>query len=104
MARRAISPRFYGQAGRAASVGFMASKPPPSDDKIPASADDPLEPELKEKLAAKPEATNRAVSDKAAAASPSGEDEDDDHELDADEEEDEDLVVFTAKEAAGALA
>ena len=53
----------------------MASKPPPSDDKIPASADDPLEPELKEKLAAKPEATNRPVSDRAAAAPPSGDQE-----------------------------
>jgi ATP-binding cassette subfamily B protein len=105
VARRAISPRFYGQAGRAASVGFMASKPPPSDDKIPASADDPLEPELKEKLPAKPDATNRPVSDRAAAAPPPADEDDDDHELDADDEEDdEDLVVFTAKEAAGALA
>jgi ATP-binding cassette subfamily B protein len=67
----------------------MASRPPSSDDQIAASADDPRAPELDETLAA---------------AAPSPDDGDDD-ELDLeDDEEDEDLVVFTAREAAGALA
>jgi ATP-binding cassette subfamily B protein len=85
----------------------MASKPPSSDDRLPASADDPVEPELNEKLAAKPDATSRFVGDKPTASSPSGdaEDDDDDDKQAADDDEDEeDLVVFTAKEAAGALA
>src|SRR5450432_3682275 len=85
--------RFCGHAGRAASVGFMASKPPASDDPLPASADDPLASKSDEKLAAKTDAGGRVVADKAAAIAPSD-----------DDEEDEDLVVFTAKEAAGALA
>src|SRR6202048_3312717 len=76
----------------------MAPKPPSSDDQIPAPADDPVAPELDEKLAVKPEASGRAAGDKAA-ASPPADDEDD-----GDDEDDEDLVVFTAKEAAGALA
>ncbi len=82
----------------------MASKPPLSDDQTPAPADDAVTPELDEKLAAKTEAEARVVTDKASVTSPSDEDEDDDElEID-DDEEDEDLVVFTAKEAAGALA
>src|SRR6202022_3010702 len=92
-----------GHAGRAASVGFMASKPPSSEDQIPAPADDPVAPELDKKLAADTAATDRVISDKTAASSPP--DDEDDDELDIDgEEDDEDLVVFTAKEAAGALA
>src|ERR1700724_1438400 len=90
----------------AASVGFMASKPPSSDDRLPASADAPGEQALDKKLVAKPELAGRPIGDKLAASPPpvDGEDEDDD-ELDRDDgEEDEDLVVFTAKEAAGALA
>src|SRR6202048_544246 len=76
----------------------MAPKPPSSDDQIPASADDPVAPELDEKLVVKPEASGRAAGDKAAAPPPA------DDEDDGDDEDDEDLVVFTAKEAAGALA
>jgi ATP-binding cassette, subfamily B, bacterial len=80
----------------------MAPKPPSSDDRDPAAAEDA---ELQNRLAA---ATDSAAG-KAAASSPR-DDEDDDDEDDADEleldddDEDEDLVVFTAKEAAGALA
>jgi ATP-binding cassette subfamily B protein len=81
----------------------MASKLPLSDGQTPASADDPVVPELDEKLA-KTDSGGRAVADKASVTSPPDEDEDDDElEID-DDEEDEDLVVFTAKEAAGALA
>jgi ATP-binding cassette subfamily B protein len=80
----------------------MASKPPSSDDQVSASADDPVAPD--EKLARGIDPVVRAVGDKAAAPSPPSDEEDED-ELDIDDdEEDEDLVVFTAKEAAGALA
>jgi ATP-binding cassette, subfamily B, bacterial len=83
----------------------MASKPLPSDKQIAAPADEPPAPELEKKLAADPDAARRAPGDKPAASPPSEDkDEDDDLELDIDDEEDEDLVVFTAKEAAGALA
>ena len=80
----------------------MAPKPLPSDDKTPAAAQDEALPASgKESSAA---AAMRVVPEKA----PPQDDEDDyegDDELElADDEEDEDLVVFTAKEAAGALA
>src|SRR5712675_2099683 len=82
----------------------MASKPPSPDDQIPASADDPIAAELDQKLAAEAAAPDRIIGGKPTASSPPDEDEDDD-ELDVDDDEDdEDLVVFTAKEAAGALA
>jgi ATP-binding cassette, subfamily B, bacterial len=83
----------------------MAPKPPSSDDQMPLAADDPVAAELDNKLAVAASAADRTVRDKAA-ASPASTDEDDDDEFDVDddEEEDEDLVVFTAKEAAGALA
>src|SRR5260370_39117643 len=94
------SPRLCGHAGRAASVGFMASKPPsPDDDQIPAAADGPVAPELDKKPVADTTAPDRVVSDKTAASSPP----DDDDELEDDDEDDEDLVVFTSKDAAGAL-
>jgi ATP-binding cassette, subfamily B, bacterial len=81
----------------------MAPKTSSSENKLPAPADDPVKAELDEELAAKPDVAGRLVAD-TAAASPS-DDEDEDEELDIeDDEEDEDLVVFTAKEAAGALA
>jgi ATP-binding cassette subfamily B protein len=84
----------------------MAPKPVSSEKQVPAGADDPAAPELRKKLAADTEAPRRAVGDKPAASlPPDDEDKDDDEALDLDEdEEDEDLVVFTAKEAAGALA
>src|SRR4030088_1459084 len=81
----------------------MASRPPSSDDQIPASADDPVAPELDEKLAADTDATDRLVGDKKASSS-APDDEDHDELVIDDDEDDEDLVVFTAKEAAGALA
>jgi ATP-binding cassette, subfamily B, bacterial len=78
----------------------MASKLPSSDNQVPASPDDPVAPELDEKRAAREGSPGRLVTE--AVTSPPEEEEDD--ELDVDDEEDDDLVVFTAKEAAGALA
>jgi ATP-binding cassette subfamily B protein len=78
----------------------MAPKPPISDDPKTAATDDP---ELKNKLAA--EAAAPVTGGKPTPSSPPDEDEDEGDELELDDdEEDEDLVVFTAKEAAGALA
>jgi ATP-binding cassette, subfamily B, bacterial len=85
----------------------MARKPSTSENKLPAPADDAARPELEKKLAAKVEVPGRLGVDKTDASSPPDDDdeEDGDDELDTDDEEDEeDLVVFTAKEAAGALA
>jgi len=83
----------------------MVPRPLPSDEKPPASTDEAALPETeKEPLAS---AAVRVIPDKAVAPRPS-EDDDDDEGDEAlaleDDEEDEDLVVFTAKEAAGALA
>jgi ATP-binding cassette subfamily B protein len=80
------------------------SKPPSSDNPAPASADDPAAPELENKLAAgvDVEAPGQ-VADKAAPPTSPDEDESDDEPDIEDDEADEDLVVFTAKEAAGAL-
>jgi ATP-binding cassette subfamily B protein len=77
----------------------MAPKSPSSDDPKPAPADDPVAPELEKKLVAGAVAADRAAGDKAATP----DDEDDELEIE-DDEDDEDLVVFTAKEAAGAMA
>src|SRR6516162_4167887 len=84
----------------------MVRRPLPSDEKPPASTDEAALPESeKEPLAP---AAVRVIPDKAAVPPPPGDDdeeEDDDEALALeDDEEDEDLVVFTAKEAAGALA
>jgi len=79
----------------------MAPKPPSSDDQNPAPADDP---ELAKKLA--PGAAAVPPAGGKASAVPSDDDKDDEKdelELD-DDDDDEDLVVFTAKEAAGAMA
>src|ERR1700710_1254187 len=80
----------------------MARKPPSSDDRNPASADDP---ELAKKLTVEPGAASPVAGAKPAAAPSDDDDEDDeDDELELDDDDDdEDLVVFTAKEAAGAL-
>ena len=68
-----------------------------------AAAGDPLAPELDEKLKTDAKTASRVIGDKA--APPPDDDEEDDEELaHEDGEEEEDLVVFTAKEAAGALA
>ena len=85
----------------------MARKPPSSDDRIKAAAEDA--PEADEKLLADALAASPVVRDKASTPPPDDDDDDeeDDDELeldDDDDEDDEDLVVFTAKEAAGALA
>ena len=85
----------------------MARKPSSSENKLPAPADDPASPELDEKLAAKVDVPGRVVVDKTDAPSaPDDDDEDGEEDLRErdDDEDDEDLVVFTAKEAAGALA
>ena len=82
----------------------MAPKPLPSDDeKTPLPADGPLAPEPEKRVAPTP---GGAGDKPAALAAPDDDDEDEDEELDIEGEDDdeEDLVVFTAKEAAGALA
>jgi len=71
----------------------MAPKPPSSDDQDPAPAADP---ELAKKLALEAAAAASVAGGKAT-DKPADEDDDDD-------DDDEDLVVFTAKEAAGAMA
>src|SRR5438876_443435 len=82
----------------------MAPKPV-SDKQIPAPADDPAAPELDKKLAADTDTARRPVGDKRAISSPSKDEDEDGDALEIeDDEDDEDLVVFTAKEAAGALA
>jgi ATP-binding cassette subfamily B protein len=79
----------------------MAPKPPSPDDPNPAASDDS---ELKKKLAAEARAAGPIPGGKPAAALRADDDAaDGEFELD-DEEDDEDLIVFTAKEAAGALA
>src|SRR5260370_795850 len=84
-----------------ASVGFMAPKPPSSEDSKLAPGEDP---EFAKKLAAADPAS-AVAGDKEAVPPSADEDEEEDDELELDDEEDdEDLVVFTAKEAAGALA
>jgi len=83
----------------------MAPKPVSSDKQIPAAADDPAAPELRKKLPADTDAPRRAIGDKPAASLPPDDEDEADDALEIDDDEDdEDLVVFTAKEAAGALA
>jgi ATP-binding cassette, subfamily B, bacterial len=84
----------------------MAPKLPSSEKKPAASAGEAAAAELDKKFAASPAAPDRRAGARAAASSPpDADDDEDDAELDLeDDEEDEDLVVFTAKEAAGALA
>jgi len=78
----------------------MAPKPPSSDDQNPVPADDP---ELTKKLVL--EAVAPLSGGKAAGAPSDDEKEDDEDKLELDDDDDdEDLVVFTAKEAAGAMA
>ena len=89
----------------------MARKPPSPDDLTDATADDPAASELGKKpgsgagVGVKP--PDRVGGGKPAASPPPADEDDDEDEdeLDLeDDEDDEDLVVFTAKEAAGALA
>jgi ATP-binding cassette subfamily B protein len=84
----------------------MARKPPSSDDRIKAAADDALAPAADARLLTDAQAASPAVRDKASTPPPGDDDDeedDDELELAGDDEDDEDLVVFTAKEAAGAL-
>src|SRR5580704_2388025 len=82
----------------------MASRPPSSDDQMRAAAGDPVAPELDEKLKTDPAAAARVIGDKAVSPPDDDDEEEDEEREPEDGEEDEDLVVFTAKEAAGALA
>jgi ATP-binding cassette subfamily B protein len=80
----------------------MASKPPLVDQQIAAPADDPVAEEAKKKRLVELEAGRRTAGEK---PPPSSDDEEDDDELEfEDDEDDEELPVYTAKEAAGALA
>jgi ATP-binding cassette subfamily B protein len=84
----------------------MAPKPPSPDDPKPAPLDGAAEPGFEKKPAAATGPSGRVVADKTASAPPDDDDEEEDEdELELDDDDDgEDLVVFTAKEAAGALA
>jgi ATP-binding cassette subfamily B protein len=83
----------------------MAPKPPSSDDPAAAAAEAAAASEHDKKRAARPPATIRPHAGKPVAPPPDDEDEDDEEEDELDDDdEDEDLVVFTAQEAAGALA
>ena len=80
----------------------MASKPPLVDEQIAAPADDPVAEEAEKRRLVELEAGRRTVGEK---PPPSSDDEEDDDELEfEDDEDDEELAVYTAKEAAGALA
>ena len=79
--------------------------PPSSDDRKKAAAADAVDPELAKKPASGADAAILHASDRLSSSLPKGDHDDDDDEIEVeDEDEDEDLVVFTAKEAAGALA
>src|SRR4051794_35417295 len=81
----------------------MPSKPPSSDDRK--TAHDPLAPDLDKKLAPAADVAPRAGTDKLSPSALKADDPEDDRNIEIeDDEDDEDLVVFTAKEAAGALA
>ncbi|MDE2329811.1 MAG: ABC transporter ATP-binding protein [Bradyrhizobium sp.] len=87
----------------------MASKPPSPDNPLAAAADAAAAPEPDERLAAQPHAAGRPHAGKPAAPPPPDDEEDEEDELDDNDDDDEDdddeeLVVFTAREAAGALA
>src|SRR5215469_15697238 len=81
----------------------MAPKPLPSDEKLPAAAEDQAG--LKTASEPVPSAAVHVVAEKATRPPPP-QDEDDagDDELELELDDEEDLVVFTAREAAGALA
>ena len=83
----------------------MASKPPSPDDQTSASAGDPAASERERKLVAAGPVADRLGKVSAQPPPDDEDEEDEDDELEIeDDEDDEDLVVFTAKEAAGALA
>jgi ATP-binding cassette subfamily B protein len=80
----------------------MASKPSLSGEPVTASAGDSGALETDKKLGAAVEPGGRVVADKVSPSAPDEEEEAD--ELELEDEDDEELVVYTAKEAAGALA
>ena len=85
----------------------MASKPSSPVEPIAASEDDAEALKAARKLALEAVAAGRATSDKALPVDDEDEDEDEedaDDELELDDDEDEELLVYTASEAAGALA
>jgi ATP-binding cassette, subfamily B, bacterial len=82
----------------------MAYRFPPPDHRTTASAEDSVTPEADAKRLPDTAAAVRVAGDKTASPSDGDEEEDDDELELEDDEEDEDLVVYTAKEAAGALA
>jgi ATP-binding cassette, subfamily B, bacterial len=81
----------------------MASKPQFPDRQIAAPADDPVAEELDKKRLMEAEASGRLAGTKPS-SSPDEAEEDDERLGFEDDEDDEELAVYTAKEAAGALA
>src|SRR5438270_12964111 len=103
----AVQHRFVFMPSKPSSSKSSSLKSPSLDDRITTPVNDPAAVELDEKLAAKAGAAGRPVIGTSAAPPPSDneyDDEDDELAMEDDDEDDEDLVVFTAKEAAGALA
>ena len=83
----------------------MASKPQFPDRHFPASADDPVAEESEKKRLVEAEAPGRLAGTKPSSPPDEDEEDEDDESLGfEDEEDDEELAVYTAKEAAGALA
>jgi ATP-binding cassette subfamily B protein len=81
----------------------MASKPSLSGEPVAASAEDSAALDVEKKLAARLAPAGRAPGDKPPPVEEEDE-EDQDDELELDDEDDEELAVYTAREAAGALA
>src|SRR5437764_10853936 len=103
----AVQHRFVFMPSKPSSSRSSSLKSRSLDDRVTTPVDDPAAAELDEKLAAKAGAAGRPVIGVSAAPPPSDseyDDEDDELAMEDDDEDDEDLVVFTAKEAAGALA
>jgi ATP-binding cassette, subfamily B, bacterial len=82
----------------------MASKPPSPDQRLTASVDDPAAMEAEKRRLTAAETAARISGDKKPSLPPDDEEEDDDELELEDGEDDEDLPIYTAKEAAGALA
>ena len=87
----------------------MASKPLKQNEKPTAAANDPAAAEGEDDKLAPTGAATRVIGDRPSSAPPPSDDDEDDElevepELEEDDDDEEDLVVFTAREAAGALA
>src|SRR5690242_908521 len=81
----------------------MAPKPKTQNEQLAAAAGDAAAEGAEDKLAVRSGAAMRVVGDKPAPPLVEDDEEEDDELELEDDEDDEDLVVFTAKEAAGAL-